>query len=119
MTKKRGIKKADEWKGFVSYHLPHDVKKAAGDYRDSWDLLGNVVPSLVGARYKLSLSYNPKDDAVIASVTCKDPDNINYQRTLTAFAPDVGEALLRLCYIHFVVFEEVWPEDGEKEDDGW
>ncbi len=119
MTRKKGVKKADEWRGFVNYHLPVDVKKAAGDYRKTWDLLGDILPTLVGARYKLSLSFNPQDDAVIASVTCKDPENVNYQRTLTAFGPDVHEAILRLSYIHFVVFQEVWPDDNPKGDEGW
>lgn len=119
MTKKKVRNTADDWKGFVNYHLPNDVKKDAGKYRDSWDMLGNVLPSLVNARYKVSLSYNPKDDAVIASCTCKDPASTNYQRTLTAFGPDLQESLLRLCYIHFVVFDELWPDDGEKTEDGW
>lgn len=119
MTKRKARKTTDDWKGFVNYHLPNDVKKAAEEYRGSWDLLGNIVPSFVESRYKVSLSFNPKDDAVIASATCKDPTSPNYQRTLTAFAPDVHESLLRLCYIHYVVFEEVWPDEDAKSDDGW
>ena len=119
MAKRKARSTADDWKGFVNYHLPNDIKKAAAEFRESWDLLGNIIPTLVLNRYKLSVSYNPKDDAVIASVTCKDPQHHNYQRTLTAFGPDVQESLLRLCYIHFVVFDEDWPEDGGKQDDGW
>lgn len=119
MARKKERNAADDWKGFVNYHLPIEVKKEAEKYRESWDLLGDILPTLVGQRYKVSLSYNPKDDAVVASATCKDPVDANYQRTLTAFGPDVHEAVLRLCYIHFVVFEGTWPDEQQKGEDGW
>lgn len=119
MTKKKVQSTADEWKGFVNYHLPNDVKKGAAEYRETWDLMGNILPTFVEARYKLSISFNPKDDAVVSSATCKDPTSPNYQRTLTAFAPDMEESLIRLCYIHYVVFEGEWPNEADKEDEGW
>lgn len=119
MSKKKSPRTTDDWKGFVNYHVSHDVKKGAAEYRASWDLLGNIVPTLVEQRYKLSIALNVRDNAVIASATGKDPENVNYQRTLSAFAPDAEEAVLRLCYIHFVVFEEVWPQDGDQKEDGW
>lgn len=119
MAKRKPKNTADEWKGFVKYHIPVDIKKAAGQYRESWDILGNILPSMVGERYKVTLSYNDRDGTVIASATCRDPANENYQRTLSSFATDVHEALLRLCYIHFVVFEEQWPDDDQRSDEGW
>lgn len=119
MAKRKAKNPADEWKGFVKYHLPADIKKLAGKYRDTWDILGNELPEMVEGRYKISLSFNERDFTVIASATCKDPVSANYQRTLSSFASSVHEALLRLCYIHFVVFERIWPEDEQGTDEGW
>lgn len=119
MTKKKARSAADDWKGFVKYHIPIEVKKEAGKYRETWDILDNILPTMVEGRYKISLSFNNSDNSVIASATCRDPVNANYQRTLSSFADDVHEALLRLLYIHFVVFEEVWPADDQRSDEGW
>lgn len=48
--------------------------------------------------YKLSLSYNPEKGSFVASATDIDPRSETHKGTLSAFAPDAGNAKKLLAW---------------------
>jgi hypothetical protein len=99
---------AKQWTTFVEIplagHSIEDVNKAFGDP----DVLGDSIQTMAQSGYRISLSYSPSNDAMIASATCKDDEDVNAGCTMTSFAMDWVTALRIMCYKHFVVTKENW-----------
>lgn len=105
-------KKNNQWTTFVEISLAgHDLEAVNAEYGDP-ERLFDAVQEMVGGGYRVSLSYNEQNDAMIASATCKDDDSVNSGCTFTSFAQDWVTALRIMCYKHFVVTGQVWVGQG-------
>lgn len=61
--------------------------------------------------YKLSLSFDAKNDCFIASLTCNATADTNFKSILTGRGADPTTAIYWLAYLHFHRFDGVWVED--------
>lgn len=97
-----------QWTTFVDVPVSGDdwplVLKEYGDYES----LNEALAGLVGNGYRVSFSYNPANDAIICSVTCKDEESVNNGMTMTSFAGTWPEALMVAAYKHYVVTKQNW-----------
>lgn len=100
--------KGKQWTTFVEIsmagHSLEDVEAAFA----SPDAVFDALSTMLTEGYRVSLSHNVQNDAIIASVTCKDEDSTNAGCTFTSFAGDWATALKIACYKHFVVTEQNW-----------
>lgn len=92
--------------------LTADQKKAfeanLAEYEDS---LGNDLQILLENEYKVSVSPDFQNDTCIATLTCKNQDDPNYKKFLSARHPEVMKALCLVVYKHIVICEDLtWPE---------
>lgn len=110
-TRKPAVTKAaanKQWTTFVEISLAgHDMAKIEAEF-SSPDALFDSLSNMFAAGYRISLSHNVQNDAIIASVTCKDDDSVNAGCTFTSFAGDWFTALKIAAYKHFVVTQENW-----------
>lgn len=97
-----------QWTTFVEISLAgHDMAQIEAHFGTD-DALFDALTTMLGEGYRISLSYNPQNDAIIASVTCKDDESVNAGCTYTSFAMDWVGALRIAAYKHFVVTEQNW-----------
>lgn len=97
-----------QWTTFVEISLAGhdlaDIEQAFGTVDALFDALHNMLVD----GYRVSLSHNVQNDAIIASVTCKDEDSTNAGCTYTSFAADWVTALKIAAYKHYIVTEQNW-----------
>lgn len=104
----RPTARGNQWTNFVEISLAgHDLAQIDAAFGDV-DTLMDALSSMLTEGYRVSLSYNPQNDAIIASVTCKDDESVNTGCTFTSFAMDWLGALRIAAYKHFVVTEQNW-----------
>lgn len=82
------------------------------------DILADTVQSMCEDGYRIGLSYNAANDAIIASITCRNEASVNAGCTFTAFAGDWVTALQVLCYKHIVIAEGNWVNAGKAKENG-
>lgn len=91
-----------DWKGFANIRLERAdkkaVKKAAEDFGD--DKLMQWIFEMSDDGYKISVSPDLENSAVVASLTGVVPDSENAGLTMTQRHSDVRVALLALRYAH-------------------
>lgn len=96
------------WTTFVEVSLAgHTMEDIVDKFGDP-DVLADAVQALVERGYRLSFSYSPQNDSMIASLTCKAEGDPNEGCTMTSFAMDWVTATRIACYKHFVVTGEKW-----------
>jgi hypothetical protein len=99
------------WTTFVEISLAdyklEQIEQAFGDPEKVFE----AVESMARDGYRISLSYNEQNDAIIASVTCKDDASPNAGCTYTSFAGDWLSALRVAAFKHYVVAAQVWVGD--------
>lgn len=99
---------AKQWTNFVEISLAgHDMAMIEAEM-GSVDALFDALSTMFTEGYRISLSHNVQNDAIIASVTCKDDESVNAGCTFTSFAGDWVTALKIAAYKHFVVTEQNW-----------
>lgn len=107
-NKPRKVETGGDWLGFKAINLSTEDKEryAAWDVHDDdlWVLLADVVNS----GYKLSLSFNEKNQTYIAAFTCKDNASPNNGFTISAFAQTWYNALRVLLFKHVVICDYNW-----------
>lgn len=97
-----------QWTTFVEISLAgHDMAQIEAEM-GSVDALFDALSVMLTEGYRISLSHNVQNDAIIASVTCKDEDSVNAGCTFTSFAKDWVTALKIAAYKHYVVTEQNW-----------
>lgn len=108
-----------DFKGFVNYVLSAEDKAGYGE----WDIHDHDLFLLVaGAEqsgYKLSCSFNAKNDTFSATFMCVDAQSPNAGFILSAFAPDWYNALRVLIYKHDVVLGGKWDTAVQVKSDNW
>lgn len=99
---------AKQWTQFV------DIPLGETNWDDIWAVYGTsvqldaAVAELLSEGYRMGLSYNPQNDAVICSITAKGEDNPNEGKTFTAFAGSWVEALQVALYKHNQIAGKDW-----------
>ena len=82
-----------QWTNFVEISLAgHDMAAIDAEF-SSADALFDALSTMLTEGYRISLSHNVQNDAIIASVTCKDDESVNAGCTYTSFAGDWVTAL--------------------------
>lgn len=108
-----------DFKGFVNYVLSAEDKVGYGE----WDMhdhdLFLLVAGIEQSGYKLSCSFNQKNDTFSATLMCIDIQSPNTGLILSAFAPDWYNALRILIFKHDVVLEGKWTEVAQVKSDNW
>lgn len=97
-----------QWTTFVEISLAgHELAQIESQF-GTVDSLFDAMHNMLVDGYRISLSHNVQNDAIIASVTCKDEESVNAGCTFTSFAVDWVMALKIACYKHYVVTEQNW-----------
>lgn len=70
--------------------------------------------------YKLSLSYDANGNSIIASLTCREPGDPNFNYVLTARSSDTWEALCLVLYKHMYMCDDGdWQGDTREGGTSW
>ena len=108
-----------EWKGFINYVLSEADK---AEY-DKWEIHDHDLWLLVAGHeqcgYKLSCSFNGKNDTFNANYICNDTTSPNKGYCLSAFAPDWYHAIRVLAFKHEVILDGVWVGKESKQQNLW
>lgn len=87
------------WGGFINIKLSATQKTAFDAYvKDANAAAWDAVSSLLFDGSKLTLTYNPINDTVNASVTGQLVHGVDQRFTLSCFAPDWQQAILLLVF---------------------
>ena len=90
-----------EFKGFLNIELTEEDKQALGYWEEpTVDELHQAVSTLIGAGYKISVSWSTWEDAYLIAVTCKDVESkyCGYCITLPHENPIPGLTVMRHVY---------------------
>jgi hypothetical protein len=93
---------------FINYYMPEKVKKGLIQwYQNDMDL-PMLLPTVIEAGYKLSISYSDDRAAFTVALTNKNEDSPYHKHILTAHHRDMFKALGEVLYIHHFVAGEDW-----------
>lgn len=107
-TTATNAKSVNQWTKFVDISLGETTLKDVGVEYPTIDEVNEHLSNALMNGYRLSVSYNPANDAVIASFTCKDEESVNAGCTLSAFAGTWADAISVLLYKHYVIAKQNW-----------
>lgn len=114
MPKSRGNSKSqsrnsNDWGkfDFVEINLSEedkaDFKKLYAEHPSN---LLNSLDEMTKNGYKVSLTYDTSNNCVIASLTCKEPLDANFNYILSARSSDTYEALALVLYKHYYLSDD-------------
>lgn len=97
-----------EWKGFVACELTTAdrdlLEQGAMSYEDAWEGLVDIIPE----GYKLSFSWDDKNDTFTASLTGGAGTGDNAGWCLTGRGSSLDGAIISLAYKHFTKLQRAW-----------
>lgn len=110
---KKGLQNGNEkdkhsWNGYINCRLDsnHLVDMAEGSFTQS-DVMKRLLDwTRVG--YKIAITPNDAGTSITASMTDRDIGSTSHGYTLSAFAPDVVQAMKALAYKHEVLMPDGW-----------
>ena len=108
-----------EWKGFVNYVLSDEDKTQYSTWNVDDHDLWLLVAGHQQCGYKLSVSFNAKNDTFSATYLCNDEQSANKGYCLSAFAPDWYNAVKILAFKHDVVLDGNWVGKESKPKNNW
>lgn len=122
-NRKSNSKNPSDWQrfDFVEIRVGEQEKKDfhAKLTKDPNHFLGEV-DNLTKNGYKVSLSYDTNNSCIIASLTCKEPNDPNFNNVLTARASEVWEALSLVMYKHMYMCDDGdWGGDTVQDGRQW
>lgn len=106
--KSANVPKNGAWTVFVDCPLPEGAFPEIQATFPSPESVFDTIQDLVVHSYRVSVAYNPTNDACVASLTCRDDDSPNAGKTLTAYADDWYTALQVVLFKHIVVLDMLW-----------
>lgn len=118
------MKKSNRFKSnieFVTLKLTsQDREKFANWEKDAGKKIWAMLTELNEGGYKMSISPDFNNNCVIASLTATDNSVHNQGLCMTSRAEDTQEALLVMCYKHFVMADGAdWLTVAGKNEDNW
>lgn len=97
-----------QWTQFVDIVVGvADASKIEKAYPAGEDVFNDMAALLEGG-YRVSFAYNPSNDAMVCTVTCKAEGSVNEGKTYTSFAGDWFTALKVAMYKHYHVSKGSW-----------
>jgi hypothetical protein len=105
-------KRADWQTEFVQIPLNGVTMEEINSVFPDEDAVWDGFSSLLDDGYKVGFTYNPTNQAVICSVTCKQPEDVNFNKTFSSFARDWQDALRIALYKHYVLTDKDWSSGG-------
>ena len=103
-----------EWHGIVRVPFTAEDKEGFDKWMSTVDV-ADMIQELVSGDYKLTLSYDNRNDAYLCSISCYDASSPNYKHTMISRAASTLTVLHLAIYKHFVVANGEWHSD-EPED---
>jgi len=110
--------KVGAWNGIASVAVSPDEFAAFQKWQDDVDGLLRGIDDLIENDYKLSVSYNNRNETFTASLSCYDSSSENYKYTLLSSAPSVEGAVAFTLWKHYELTNEVW-NAAPSEMDKW
>jgi hypothetical protein len=99
---------------FVNYEMTKPEEAMMRKAGNTLESVFDFIEKMVGDGYKVSFRHDDYNDCAQASLTAPSGDNPNSNLCLTQRGGSVSKALLRLFYVHSVIFEGTWPQPGER-----
>lgn len=118
MAKKSASKNGD-WKGYAN--IPFNAE-ARGEYERGAPVASDVyrwLEEAIATGYRVTLSYDSRNDALQCSMTCQNERDPNYGYTLTSRGPTWFDALSVCLFKHNVLAEREWPLSEKTTGDKW
>ena len=109
-----GNKRDDNWGGFVPHRLGDEEKEGFRSWKVSLVKAFEDLAGYVWDGYKLTVSADFGTRTVTATLTGHGGYSDGRRRSLTARAPEVGDALRLLVYKHKVLLGEDWTTVAER-----
>lgn len=106
-----------DWKGIARVPFNSPERDAFVTWLKSEPDIFLELSEIIAQDYKLSLSYDSRSDAIMASLSCYNAKEPNYKMTLVSRAPTFWDALCVTVFKHTVLCEGKWndaPEDSDK-----
>lgn len=122
-NRKSNSKNSQDWQKFefVEIRLTDTQKDEfkAKYAKDTNQFLGLLTETLSGD-YKLSITYSEENKVFLASLTCRQPSNPNFNYVMTSRASDPWEAMALAMYKHhFACDDNDWGGDTRMDDRNW
>ena len=102
-----------EWKGYINYSPNKADKDRLAEFSKSPDKMLELWSQLAEDGYAIKQTYDEKHAVFVCGLFNQDPTNQNAGWYLSQRAPDPYQALIRVMYVHFIVYEEFWGGDHE------
>lgn len=103
-----------EWGGIVDVPLPADAKSAIEAWAKDTDM-DIALQDLLNQQYSLKVSWNDRNKAFLASLSCYDAESPNAHRTMISRAKSPVMAIWVALFKHYMICDGNWLEAG---DDG-
>jgi hypothetical protein len=120
---KSNSKQPADWQkfDFVEIRLTEEDKADfKAKYQKDAQIFFSETDTLLKSGYKFSVSYDTGNNAVIASLTCKEALDPNFNYVMTARAGEYWEALALVMYKHmFMCDDGDWAAETRANDSQW
>lgn len=122
-NRKSQSRNSQDWQKFDFVEIRLDDHQKA-DFKakyakDANQFLGLLTETLSGD-YKLSITYSEENKVFLASLTCRNAVDANYNYVMTSRAGDPWEAIaLAMFKHHFVCDDNDWGGDTRLDDRNW
>lgn len=122
-NKKSHSKNPADWNKFEFVDLKLS-KEDVADFKERYEKDAthflSEVDGMAKNGYKLSLAYDTGNNCIIASFTCREPNDPNFNYVLTARAGDVWEATALVVYKHMYMCDDGdWGGDTQPDRNSW
>lgn len=122
-NRKSNSRNTQDWQkfDFVEVRLTEEQKAEfkAKYAKDANQYLGLVSETLSGG-YKLSLTYDEANKVYLASLTCREALDPNFNYVMTSRSSDAWEAMALAMYKHhFVCDDGDWGAETRQDDRNW
>lgn len=122
-NRKSNSKNSQDWQkfDFVEVRLEETQKSEfKANYAKDANMYLGLVSETLSTGYKLSVSYSEENKTFLASLTCKEPLDANFNYVMTSRSGDAWEAIALAMYKHhFVCDDNDWGAETRMDDRNW
>jgi len=105
---------------FIQYRLNEQEMEQAKNAAETYSDLGEIVAQFIEEGYKFSASHDNYGGGTQCFITPSEKDRPNSGFTLSARAPTLIAAVAVLCWKHYTLFSQEWPQDVQpNRGGGW
>lgn len=107
--------KIGDWNGIANVAFSRADKDACLKWAAEQDPLDRL-DDLLSQDYKITINQDMRSDAATVAISCYNESKGNYKFTMISRGPDAGAALAVALYKHYVISDENWKAEKDKED---